>query len=159
MAPTEKEKLDATDAEWVDEPAQPKPEPIKATILEPPKKEGKPVKKKAPAKAKPKAKPAPKAKSKPKAKVKQKAKPAPKKKPPAKKTNGPAKRSKARGKRTRPPGKVTLNFKIIPKEAAAIRALADKSWNGNVTQMIRAKILGLSQSKQALKNVRKTTRA
>lgn len=55
-------------------------------------------------------------------------------------------------------GKVTLNFKIVPSEAKAIRALADKAWRGNMTQMIRAKLLGLSETKKALSGIRKTTR-
>ncbi len=67
-------------------------------------------------------------------------------------------KGKSKGKKKADNGKVTLNFKVVPSEAKAIRVKADKGYKGNMTQMIRAQILGLSKSKTALDAVRKTTR-
>lgn len=131
--------------DWVDEPAEPSVKP-KAE----PRPEAKPEKKAERKEAVPKKKPAKKTKA---AKVAPKAKSHPILKGRVKKAKG-----KRAAKKAEPRSKITLNFKVVPAEAEAIRKLADDKFKGNVTQMIRAKLLGLSVSKEALASIRKTTR-
>jgi len=84
-----------------------------------------------------------------------------KKKTAAKKTNvkklaktaKPAKTAKAEVIK-----KITLNFKILPKEAKAIRLKANELTNGNVTQMVRLAVLAWKPAKNTLEDIRKTTR-
>lgn len=124
--------------DWVDEPAEPavKPKAEPKPEAKPKAEREKVVSKKKPAKA---------------AKVAGKTHPILK----GRKTPGKAAKGK---KKAEPRSKVTLNFKVVPAEAKAIRKLADDKFKGNVTQMIRAKLLGLSVSKEALASIRKTTR-
>ncbi len=62
-------------------------------------------------------------------------------------------------KKTDETKKVTVNFKILPKEARAIKFKAKALTNGNVTQMVRLAVLAWNPAKKTLEGIRKTTRA
>lgn len=57
-----------------------------------------------------------------------------------------------------PNKKITVNFKIDPKEARAIKLKAKSLTRGNVTQMVRLAILAWKPAKNSLEGIRKTTR-
>ncbi len=57
-------------------------------------------------------------------------------------------------------GKVTVNQKLPKKEVLAMKKLSYKlGFKGNLTQLVRYKVLGIKANKQALSAIRKTTRA
>lgn len=80
------------------------------------------------------------------------------KKPLARKTKGTKGKSK-KVKKAVAAEKTTLNFKVVPAEAKAIKVKADKLCNGNVTQLVRLSILAWRPNKKALTDIRRTTRA
>lgn len=90
------------------------------------------------------------------------------KKKPVKKASKKATKKKASKKTAKKKGKAkkvmtaekaTLNFKVIPSEAKAFKAKADKLCNGNLTQMVRLAVIAWKPKKQALGSIRPTTRA
>jgi len=54
--------------------------------------------------------------------------------------------------------KITVNFKVLPKEYRSIRFKAKTLTNGNVTQMVRLAVAAWKPAKP-LEGIRRTTRA
>ena len=52
------------------------------------------------------------------------------------------------------PKKVTMNFKVTPKEAAEIKAIATKYCKGNVTALVKLSTKSFKPSKRDLVRVR-----
>lgn len=83
----------------------------------------------------------------------------PSKKAAKKKASKKTAKKKGKAKKVMTAEKATLNFKVIPSEAKAFKAKADKLCNGNLTQMVRLAVIAWKPKKQALGSIRPTTRA